>query len=307
MKKLILLCSILLGALSLHAEPLYPFKPVKVADGIECVIGDFNPPTKANKGFVNNSCWIDIGDGLVIVDPGPSYRFAQEFAKLAQKSTDKKIKAAVVTNYHDDRLYGASYYAQHHIPVIAHRNIVEDIKKNPGKYERLKHILSPEEFKGSKVVTPDTLFDDRYVIQGSKRKVELLKLTPVSEEHSDIVVWVPDVKFLFAGNIVFNNRVLNYTKNSNMKGWIEALKKIEAMHPKIVLGGHGSLMEPDAYKTTLEYLTSLQKQVKAAYANDVDLSELMKHVDLSKFKNLKHAEHLNRHNAKDYYEQLDWE
>lgn len=307
MKNILLVCSLLFAALSLQAEPLYPFKAIKVANGIECVIGDFNPPTKTNKGFVNNSCWIDVGDGLVIVDPGPSYRFAQEFAQLAEKSTGKKVKAAVVTNYHDDRLYGASYYARHHIPVIAHRNIVEDIKKNPGKFERLKHILSPEEFKGTKLVAPDTLFDDRYVIKGSKRTVELLKLTPVSEERSDIVAWVPDVKFLFAGNIVFNNRALNYTKNSNMKGWIEALKKIEAMHPKIVLGGHGSLMGPDAYKTTLEYLQSLQKQVKAAYDNDVDLSELMKHVSLSKFKNLKHAEQLNPHNAKNYYEQLEWE
>ena len=298
---------VLFLSISVMGKSLYSFQPVKVAEGIECVIGDFNPPTKINKGFVSNSCWIDLGDGLLVVDPGPSYRFAEEFANLAKKRTGKKIEAVVVTNYHDDRLYGASYYAAHQIPVIAHQSIVQDIKNNPGKFERLKHILTPEEFRGTRLVTPDTLFDKEYTIQGSRRSVKLLKLTPVSEEHSDIVVWVPDVKFLFAGNIVFNDRALNYTKNSNMQGWIGALKKIEAMHPAIVLGGHGSLMGPEAYKTTLEYLTSLQKQVKTAYDHDVDMSELMKHVDLSKFKNLKHAEQLGRHNANDYYEQLDWE
>ncbi|WP_457603048.1 MBL fold metallo-hydrolase [Nitratifractor sp.] len=307
MRKLFIALVSFLAGMILWGKPLYDLKPLKVVEGITCSIGDLNPPTKANKGNVNNSCWIDIGDGLVIVDPGPTYAFAKEFAELATKQTGKPVKAVVVTNYHDDRLYGASYYAAKQIPVIAHKSIVRDIKKNPGKFQRIPHLLSKEEFAGTKLVTPDTLFDKKYVIKGSKRTVELLKLTPVSEERSDIVVWVPDVKFLFAGNIVFNDRALNYTKNSNMKGWIEALHKIVAMKPAIVLGGHGGTMGPDAYKTTLEYLQSLRKQVKAAYDNDVDMSELMKHVDLSKFKDLKHAEQLGRHNANDYYEQLDWE
>ena len=305
MKK-ILFISILLS-LTLLAEPIYNLKPIKVADGIYCSIGDFNPPTKENKGNVNNTCWIDIGDSLVIIDPGPTYKFAKEFADIATKTTHKPIKVAVVTNYHDDRLYGASYYRAKHIPVIAHKSIVDDIKNNPNKFKRLPNLLSKENFSGTKLITPDTLFDKKYTIKGSKRSVELLKLSPVSEEHSDIVVWVPDVKFLFAGNIVFNNRALNYTKNSNMKGWIEALNKIKAMKPKIVLGGHGSTFGADAYKTTLNYLLDLKSQVKKAYDSDVDMSELMEHIDMSRYNYLKHAKQLNHHNANDYYEQLDWE
>ena len=307
LKKITAALAVMLLGIGAWAKPLYDLKPVKVAEGIYCSIGDLNPPTKANKGNVNNTCWIDIGDGLVIVDPGPTYEFAKEFAELAMKRTSKPVKAAVVTNYHDDRLYGASYYAAKHIPVIAHKSIVEDIKKNRSRFRRIPALLSEEEFAGTKLVTPDTLFDKRYTIKGSKRTVEMLKLSPVSEEHSDIVVWVPDVKFLFAGNIIFNDRALNYTKNSNMKGWIEALHKIAAMKPAIVLGGHGGTMGPDAYKTTLEYLQSLHTQVKAAYDNDVDMSELTEHINLNEFKHLRHAEELNRHNAKNYYEQLEWE
>ncbi len=304
MKKIILIAATVFSFLDAN---IYNFEFKKVADGIECVIGDFNPPTKENKGFVNNSCFIDIGDGLVVVDPGPSFNFAKEFAAKAEKISGKKVKAVVVTNYHDDRLFGASYYASKKIPVIAHKNIVEDIKKNPQKFERMKHILTKEEFNGTKVVTPNVLFEKEYDINGTKRVVKLLKLSPVSEEKSDIVVWVPDSGFLFAGNIVFNNRALNYTKNSNMKGWLEAIEKIKALKPKIVLGGHGSLMGADAYKTTEEYLKALQSQVKKAYDNDVDLIDLPKHLHLEKFKDLKHVNELNRHNATGYYNQLDWQ
>ncbi|WP_457608646.1 MBL fold metallo-hydrolase [Nitratifractor sp.] len=297
----------LLSSLFVLAGNLYTFTPVKIADGIECVIGDFNPPSKANKGFVNNACAVDQGDGIVVVEGGPSYRFAKEYAAFVQQRMHKPIKALVVTNYHDDRLFGASYYREKSIPIYAHRSIVDDIHKNPEKFERLKHILTPEEFAGTKLVVPDRLFDRNITIPGKRHTLELLKLSPVSEEASDLVVWVPDAKFLFAGNIVFNNRMLNYTKNSNMKGWIQALEKIAAMHPAIVLGGHGATMGPDAYQTTLAYLKSLRKQVKKAYDNDVDNAELMKHLDLKAFDKLGHSSQLNPHNARNYYEQLEWE
>jgi glyoxylase-like metal-dependent hydrolase (beta-lactamase superfamily II) len=298
--------SILALGVTFSLANVYKFDFKKVADGVECVIGDFNPPTKENKGFVNNACFVDVGDGLVVIDPGPSFEFAKEFAKATTKKSGKKIKAAIVTNYHDDRLYGASYYASKKIPVIAHKNIVDDIKKNPQKFERMKKILTKEEFANTKVVTPDILFDKEYDINGTKRVVKALKLSPVSEEKSDIVVWVPKSGFLFAGNIVFNNRALNYTTHSNMKGWIGAIDKIKALKPKVVLGGHGSIMGPDAYKTTLEYLQSLQSQVKKAYDSDVDLADSSKHIDMTKFKDLKHVEELNKHNASHYYNQLEW-
>ena len=299
--------SVAVALFSLLSANVYNFDFKKVANGIECVIGDFNPPTKENKGFVNNSCFIDIGDGLVVIDPGPSFKFAKEFSAKAKEITGKDVKAVVVTNYHDDRLFGASYYATKKIPIIAHKNIVADIKNNPQKYERMKRILSKEDYNGTKVVTPNVLFDKEYDINGTKRVVKLLKLSDVSEEKSDIVVWVPDSKFLFAGNIVFNNRALNYTKHSSMKGWLEAIKKIEALKPKIVLGGHGSIMGNDAYKTTKEYLQALHTQVKKAYDSDVDLADLPKHLHLEKFKDLKHVKVLNINNATHYYNQLDWE
>ena len=304
MKKILITAAVFLSLLN---AGIYNFKFKKAADGIECVIGDFNPPTKENKGFVNNSCIIDLGDGLLVIDPGPSFNFAKEFAAAAQKLTGKKIKAVAVTNYHDDRLLGASYYVSKNIPIIAHKNIADDIKDNPQKFERMKHILSKAEYNGTKIVTPNVLFDKEYDINGPKRVVKLLKLSPVSEEKSDIAVWVPDSGFLFAGNIVFTNRALNYTKNSSMKGWLEAIEKIKALKPKIILGGHGSVMSADAYKTTQEYLKALQSQVKKAYDNDVDLADLPKHLHLEKFKDLKHVKELNLHNSSNYYNQLEWQ
>jgi len=68
----------------------YSLKPIEINSDITCVIGDFNPPTKSNKGFVSNMCYIDIGDSLVALDAGPTYSFAKEFYTLIKEKYPNK-------------------------------------------------------------------------------------------------------------------------------------------------------------------------------------------------------------------------
>jgi len=89
---------------------VYNLKPIKVTKDITCVIGDFNPPTKQNLGFVSNTCYVDMGNSLVALDAGPTYEFAKEFYALIHKEyPNKRVKAVVLTNFHDDRVLGASF------------------------------------------------------------------------------------------------------------------------------------------------------------------------------------------------------
>ncbi len=73
MKRLIL--AIFLLSTSLFAN-IYTLKPIKITKDKTCVIGDFNPPAKSNKGFVLNMCYVDTGDSLVVLDAGPTCNFA---------------------------------------------------------------------------------------------------------------------------------------------------------------------------------------------------------------------------------------
>ena len=304
MYKLILLTSVAITSLF---GGIYNLKPIHITPDITCVIGDFNPPTQANKGFVSNMCYVNMGDRLVVLDAGPTYEFAKEFHALMQKEyPGKKITDVILTNYHDDRIQGASYFKDLGAHIIGHKTINDDIKKNPGKFERMKRILSPDVLKGTKVIPADTLVDDGYTIKGSKKTLKILKPSAVSEERSDIAVYSPDDSFLFVGNMVFNGRMLNYTKHSSVDGWIAALEKLAKLKAKYVLGGHGAEYGADSYKKSLEYLKILKHDVKAAYDNDVDREEVKKHVRDSSFKGIKYYDQLHHSNINHYYDQLEW-
>lgn len=286
----------------------YDLKPVKITKDISCVIGDFHPPMKTNNGFVSNMCYVNIGDSLVVLDSGPTYNFAKEFHSLMKKEYPKlDVSHVVLSNYHDDRVQGASYFKEVGAKILGHKTINEDIDENPSKFERMKRILSEDVYAKTKVIHADTLVDGGYEIKGSSKTLEIIKPSEISEEKSDIAIYSKDDSFLFVGNIVFNGRLLSYKKTSNIDGWIEAIENLANMNAKYLLGGHGKEFDKNSYKASLEYLKILRDDTKKAYEEDIDIFEIKEHVKTKKFNYLNHFEQLNSANINTYYNQLEWE
>lgn len=292
-------------AISLNAQ-MYDLKPVKVTENIDCFIGDFNPPMKSNKGFVSNVCTVDMGDSIVVIEPGPTYNFAKELHSLIEKKYSKNVSYVIATNFHDDRYTGASFYKEKNIPIVAHKTIVKELEENPEKFNRIPKVTSEEEYANSKVVQPDILTEDKYVIKGKSLEIEVLKLSEGSNSVSDIAVFIPSEEFIFTGNIVFNGRMVKYAKFSNVDNWIEALEKLESMNVKYSIGGHGSEFDKNSHKPTLEYLRILKSSVSKAYEDDVDREDIYDFVDDKKFSYLNHYKQIAPGNAKILYDQLEW-
>jgi len=289
---------------NLHAE-VYNLKALNISPNIDCYIGDFNPPTKENKGFVSNVCTVDTGDFIVVIEAGPTYVFAKELNELIKKKYGKKVSYVIATNFHDDRYTGASYYKEKNIPIIAHKTIVKELKENPDKFNRIPRVTIKEEYAKSKVVQPDILTNDKYIIKGKTLNIEVLKLSKASNSVSDIAVYIPSENFIFTGNIVFNGRMIKYAKYSNIDEWIKALEKLEKMNVKYVLGGHGKEFDKDSYKPTLEYLKILKQSVSKAY-EEVDVEDIYDYVDDKKFSYYEHYKVIAPSNAKTLYKQLEW-
>ena len=296
-----LMASVLFGG-------VYHLKPIKVTKDITCIIGDFNPPNRQNLGFVSNMCYVNMGKNLVVIDAGPTYEFAKEFYRLMQKEyPHKKVSAVILSNFHDDRILGASFFKKLGAKIIGYKNINEEIKTYKSKFERIKKVVPAKIYENTKLILADTLVGDGYKIKGDKKTIEIIKPSKISEEKSDIAIYIPEDSFLFVGNMVFNNRMLNYRKESNIDGWIKALEKLSKLKAKFVFAGHGDDYSSDSYKTTLKYLKIVKKDVKKALDNDVDEADLVKSVHTKEFQHLKYFEKLNYLAIHNYYDQLQWQ
>lgn len=304
-KKLIIL---MLSFSTILLGKFYEIKPMKIIEDISCVIGDINPPTKQNNGFISNMCYVNIGDSIIVLDAGPTYNFAKEFYDVIKSDYPHlDISHVVLSNYHDDRIQGASFFKEKGAIIVGHKTINDDIKENPNKFERMKKMLLTDVVKNTKVIFADTLVDGGYKIIGSRKTLEIIKPSVISEEKSDIAIYSKDDSFLFVGNIVFNGRLLSYKKTSNIDGWIEAIENLAKIDAKYFLGGHGKEYNKESYKPTLEYLKILRTDVKKAYEDEVESYEAYKYVNTQKFDYMNHFQQLNKQNISTYFNQLEWE
>ena len=189
-------------------ENVYDIKTIKITEDVNCLIGDLKSPTIKNNGFISNVCYVDIGDSIVLLDSGATYLFAKELNDLIKKEyPNKKISHVVLTNFHDDRIQGASFFKDLGAKILGHKTLNEDIKANISKFDRMKNSLPKEIVEKTKVIEADLLVDDGYEIKGSSKTLKIIKPSVVSEEKSDIAIHSENDSFLFFGNMVFNERL----------------------------------------------------------------------------------------------------
>lgn len=293
---------------SIAFADFYDLKAIKITKDISCVIGDINPPMKENNGFVSNMCYVNMGNSLIVLDAGPTYNFAKEFHTLMKKEYHNlEVSHVILSNYHDDRIQGASYFKEQGAKILGHITINNDIDENSSKFERMKSVLSKDVYEGTNVIHADTLVDGGFKIKGSKKTLEIIKPSIVSEEKSDIAIYSKDDSFLFVGNIVFNGRLLSYKDSSDIDGWIEAIENLSKMNVENFLGGHGKEYDKNSYKASLEYLHILKNDLSKAHEDGIDIIEASNYVKTEKFNYLKHFEQLNKANIRAYFNQLEWQ
>lgn len=287
------------------AVPLFAFtyglKPAMVAPGAWCFFGKLEPITRENGGNMVNTCWVDQGDSWTVIDSGPTYAYAKEAHAAMKKIADKPVKQVLNTHNHDDHHLGNGYYAALGAEIIGQ----EDIKKHYQVYEaiRMEQALTPEQYAETALRLPDRYLQNH----GKIGKLEILKLSGQGHTDADLVAWWPEEKVLFAGDLVFTGRLLRLPPEGNFRGWLEALEKIEELHPQVIVSGHGYRTDPKAYIPTRSYLDTLGRQVSQAMDNGTDLIGITKAVPMKEFGHLEMFDMLHGGNVYEAYQTLEWE
>ena len=122
------------------------------------------------------------------------------------------------------------------------------------------------------------------------------------------MVWLPQKNVLFAGDVVYVDRLLGVIPVSNTRNWLETFAVIEALEPKLIVPGHGDVTDvATARADTKAYLLALRAHMKRAVDDGVDLSAAVKSFDGRPFMRLQNAAELMPGNASRTYLELERE
>lgn len=299
--------SLLLSVIAFNASAATPLEVQEVAPNIYALIGDMEQRSDSN--YANNATFgvIITEVGVVLVDPGGSYRGAQQIDEAIKSLTDKPVVLVINSGGQDHRWLGNSYFKQHGARIIASAAAVTDHKaRSRDQMLALQNLLSDESLKGTQMVFAEETFEEKKSLLIGSMQIELLHVGP-AHTPGDSLVWLPQLRIAFAGDTVYVERMLGVGSMSNSAHWLEAFEVLAALQPKWVVPGHGHVVTLEKAKTeTYDYLVFLRNAVAKMIDEGIGM-ERISEIDQSRFSYLKVYEQIKGRNAQQVYTEMEWE
>ncbi len=284
-----------------HALEVQP-----VAEGVWALVGEKEQRSAEN--LANNATFgvVETTDGIVLMDPGGSWKGAEAIHAEIRKLSDKPVKFVVNTGGQDHRWLGNGYWKAQGATIIASAAAVEDQKARSSlQMTGLSQLLGPA-LEGTEPVHADVTFDADHVIDLGGTRLEIMHR---GQAHTpgDSFVWLAEKSVMFTGDIVYVERILGNGSQSNAKSWIEVFEAMAAFNPAHVVPGHGHATTLEKAKAdTHAYLVNLRTKVSELIENGGVILDAPK-IDQSAFAYLEQFDSLAGRNAQTTFEQMEWE
>lgn len=257
-----------------------------------------------NRNFISNAGFFVTDDGVVVVDALGSPALAQELLREIHRVTPQALRYVVVTHYHADHIYGLQTLAQAGAKVIGHASAREYLNSDTAqrRLEASRIDLAPWIDANTRLVPADQWLDT----QETRFRLGSMDFVVdhVGPAHTpeDVVVFVPQLGVLFAGDLFFQGRI-PFVGQADSRLWIQALNRLMKYQPKIVIPGHGPASTNPMVDMTMtrDYLLYLRKTMGEAAKNMEPFEEVYAKTDWSRFESIPLFRVANRMNAYNTY------
>lgn len=244
--------------------------------------------------FLNNTGWIAGDDGVIVVDSTGTEKRAYAFYQALQGTTALPAKVLVNTHSHGDHTNGNFVFAPQ-TAIIAHDLCREEVKA--ANMQAIAAAFPGGDFGNPAIVPPFVTFADRLTVFAGEIRIELIYAGP-AHTTNDVLVWIPERRVLFSGDIVFNGGT-PFAVGGSIAGWLEAVDTVRSLEPAVIVPGHGGVCDIKVTETIEAYLRFLQATAQKGVAAGIEPLELARETDLGEFAELTDAERIvgNLHRA----------
>ena len=211
------------------------------------------PPGKEDLAWVTNTVTLIYGErDAVLVDTFLSIQHSRELVDWVVDS-GKNLTTIYVTLAHGDHFFGLKLVLDRfpNARAFATASSIASMQKQISP-DFIKSFWEPR-FPGqvpSPLVAPEVLEGDTLYLEREELKV--VELGHTDTVHST-ALHVPSIGLIVSGDAVYNNTHL-YLAECDGKArseWPRALDKVEALHARAVVAGHG-VLDPDSSPCHIE-------------------------------------------------------
>jgi len=242
---------------SVHAQKLvYDLAATEIASGTWAVHGATEYFSLKNGGNIVNVAFIEVPDGIVVIDTGPSKRYGEALLALINRTVpDKEILRVYNTHHHPDHFLGNQVFENS--VIAAPQKVIDNILEEGDGFADNMYRLIGDWMRGTASITPGKALED------------------ATEEIGGRSFSLYETGVLFTGDLAFYDRAPT-TPHADVDTWQESLKVIDGLDRELILPGHG-LQDGgnESLIQTGDYLDWLQESLKRATSSGLTMNEAM--------------------------------
>lgn len=263
----------LLLALGVNADAKkldYQLKAVEIAPDTYLFEGKTEDFSRKNGGNILNTAFIVTADGVVVIDSGPSRRFAEQQRAAIAQVTDKPVIRVYITHHHPDHFLGNQVYED--VPVYALEATAKGIETDGEMFTDNMYRMVGDWMRGTKVTLPSQSVKPGIEEIGG-HTLEFIQMQ--GHTQADLVIFDQSTGVLFAGDLIFNQRAAT-TPHAVVKDWLQSLQQLKNLPFKVLVPGHGSVTKDSSpIAQTKDYLEWLVATLQEGAESGLDMAEIM--------------------------------
>lgn len=247
---------------------------------------------------LNNAGVVTDGTATLLVDTAATERRARLLARRIAESGAPAPRTVVNTHHHGDHTYGNAVFAPE-ATLIGHAACRTELLATGHQL----HAVWPEVDYGETPLTPPTVtYTDSLTVHVGATEVRLIH-PGVAHTVGDTLVWLPEQRIVFTGDLVFHGGT-PFVFMGSLSGSLRALDVLRALDARTVVPGHGPVTGPEVYDEVERYLRYVDALARRGRAAGRTPLEVAREADLGPFAALAESERLvaNLHRA---YAELD--
>ncbi len=298
---------LLLGAASSAARAV-EIRFERVADGVFAHIGELGPRSVANEGLNANLGLVLTPAGAVLIDSGATFDSARQIHAAVKRITALPVRWVINTGGQDHRWLGNGYFKSQGAEIMAHAQGQADMRNRGNDHlETLRAAL------GAKVEGTLPTLPTRWLAaadEGLEIGGVVFEFRHRGGAHTpgDMLVWLPQQRVLFSGDVVYVDRMLGVIAVSQTQPWLATFAEIERLAPARIVPGHGRVTDlATAQADTREVLLALRAHMKKALDEGQDIGAAVKSFAAQPYLRLANAAELVPGNASRIYLELERE
>ena len=266
----------------------------EVADGIHAYI------QPDGTWWINNTGFLVGRRGVVSVDACSTERRTRAYQAAIGAVTSLPVRTLVNTHHHGDHTFGNYLFPG--ATIVGHEATREGVQQWGLPWD--EPVWTKVDWGDIELEPPFLTYRDGVTVWVDDLRCEVTHVGTPAHTTNDSVVWVPDRKVLFSGDLLFNGGT-PFLLQGSVAGLVTALEEVvKPLGPETIVPGHGPVSGPQVIDDVLSYARFVQRTAAEAKAAGLTPLEAARETDLGEFAGLKDAERLagNLHRA---YAELD--